>query len=544
MKRNSVRKKSICILLAAVLLLLSGCAGQKSEAEQNAKADTAETIYQTLADSVRKTETVYVLTDAHGNPTSVTVSDWLHTDTPETYIQDKSDLTDIENVKGDFQPVFKNGYVFWNMPTTDLYYKGTSDKPLPVSFSVQYFLNDEEIAPEALAGKSGKVKLQIKVTNNYCETKNIGGEEVTLYNPVAAVGGMILPESQFSGIEVENGMTVGDGAKEFVLFAGLPGMNESLGIDKLDLGEGESITFADTFTVTATVSDFSLGNLYFAVLPVSVLGNIEMPKSVDELKTTLNQLKDLEHAMQTLDPKNVLGQLMQEPEKISELTGMVTDAMQVYRSNEKLIAVLSKYMTEENVKALQNISGAQTGNASLGEMVRLLSDPEVQQFLRLMPAASGDLVKLMPMLQGLSEDLRDPEIQKELENLPKTAEQIADLQNGLEENRALITALATLADAEKMQKLTDILHASNGADFTAKLTEYGVLAENADGLLTRMAETLSFGNRFTIYSDAAEGAQTSVMFVYKTPPIRKTAEVAEQPAEVKESWFRRVFGKH
>ena len=321
-------------------------------------------------------------------------------------------------------------------------------------------------------------------------------------------------------------------------------MNESLGIDKLDLGEGESITFADTFTVTATVSDFSLGNLYFAVLPVSVLGNIEMPKSVDELKTTLNQLKDLEHAMQTLDPKNVLGQLMQEPEKISELTGMVTDAMQVYRSNEKLIAVLSKYMTEENVKALQNISGAQTGNASLGEMVRLLSDPEVQQFLRLMPAASGDLVKLMPMLQGLSEDLRDPEIQKELENLPKTAEQIADLQNGLEENRALITALATLADAEKMQKLTDILHASNGADFTAKLTEYGVLAEDADGLLTRMAETLSFGNRFTIYSDAAEGAQTSVMFVYKTPPIRKTAEVAEQPAEVQESWFRRVFGKH
>ena len=107
-----------------------------------------------------------------------------------------------------------------------------------------------------------------------------------------------------------------------------------------------------------------------------------------------------------------------------------------------------------------------------------------------------------------------------------------------------ITALATLADAEKMQKLTDILHASNGADFTAKLTEYGVLAEDADGLLTRMAETLSFGNRFTIYSDAAEGAQTSVMFVYKTPPIRKTAEVAEQPAEVQESWFRRVFGKH
>lgn len=542
MNRNSVWKKSICILLAIALLLLSGCAAGNSESAQDEKADTAQTAYQTPAASVRKTETVYVLTDAHGNPTQTTVSDWLHTDTPETYIQDKSDLTDIENVKSDSQPVPKDGYLLWNMPTTDLYYKGTSDKPLPVSFSVQYFLNDEEIAPEDLAGKSGKVKLQITATNHYAETKTVGGEEVKLYNPVAVVGGMILPEANFGGIEVENGMAVGDGAKEFVLFAGLPGMNESLGIDKLDLGEGESITFADTFTVTATVSDFSLGNLYFAVLPVSSLGSIEMPKSVDELKKTLNQLKELERAMQTLDPQNVLGQLMQEPEKISELTGMVTEAMQVYKSNEKLLSVLSKYMTEENVKALQNISGANTGGASLGELVRLLSDPEVQQFLRLMPAASGDLVKLVPMLQGLSEDLRDPEIQKELENLPQTVEQINGLQNGLEENRALINALATLADADKMQKLTSILNASDGADFAAKLTEYGVLAEDADGLLTRMAETLSFGNQFKIYSDAADGTQTSVMFVYKTSPIRKSVEASEQPTEVQESWFKRVFG--
>lgn len=542
MNRNSVWKKSICILLAIALLLLSGCAAGNSESAQDAKADTAQTAYQTPAASVRKTETVYVLTDAHGNPTQTTVSDWLHTDTPETYIQDKSDLTDIENVKSDSQPVPKDGYLLWNMPTTDLYYKGTSDKPLPVSFSVQYFLNDEEIAPEDLAGKSGKVKLQITATNHYAETKTVGGEEVKLYNPVAVVGGMILPEANFGGIEVENGMAVGDGAKEFVLFAGLPGMNESLGIDKLDLGEGESITFADTFTVTATVSDFSLGNLYFAVLPVSSLGSIEMPKSVDELKKTLNQLKELERAMQTLDPQNVLGQLMQEPEKISELTGMVTEAMQVYKSNEKLLSVLSKYMTEETVKALQNISGANTGGASLGELVRLLSDPEVQQFLRLMPAASGDLVKLVPMLQGLSEDLRDPEIQKELENLPQTVEQINELQNGLEENRALINALATLADADKMQKLTSILNASDGADFAAKLTEYGVLAEDADGLLTRMAETLSFGNQFKIYSDAADGTQTSVMFVYKTSPIRKSVEASEQPTEVQESWFKRVFG--
>ncbi len=542
MNKKPIWKKGICILLAAALLLLSGCTAKPSENGGSEESDTPETIYQTLAASVRKTETVYVMTDCYGNPTLTTVSDWLHTDTPETYIKDKSDLTSIENVKGDFEPVFKNGHVFWNMPTTDLYYKGTSDKPLPVTFSVKYFLNDTEIAPETLVGQTGKIKIQVQMTNNYYTTKTIDGEEVKLYNPVVAVGGMILPESQFQSIEAENGLVVGDGAKEFVLMAGLPGMNESLGISKIDFGGDESITFTDTFTVTAQASDFSLGNLYFAVLPVSSLGNIEVPKSVDELKATLNQLKDLENAMKTLDPQNVLGTLMQEPGKVSELTGMITEAMTVYKSNEKLLSVLSKYMTEENVKALQNISDSESGGSSLGQMVRLLTDPEVQQFLKLMPSASGDLVRLVPMLQGLSEDLKDPEVQKELENLPQTVEQISSLQKGLEENKDLINALSTLADADKMKALSGLLSAADGADFVSKLEDYGVLADNADGLLSRMAETITFGNQFKIYSDAADGAETSVMFVYKTPSIKQTAVVEEETTVAEESWFKRVFG--
>ncbi len=542
MNQKQIWKKGLCILLAAALVLLSGCTAGKTDGSPANEDTSEETIYQTLATKVRKTETVYVTLDSSGDPTSTTVSDWLHTDTPETYIKDKSDLSDIQNVKGDFEPVFKNNHVFWNMPTTDLYYQGTSDKQLPVTFSIQYFLNNQEITPAELAGQTGKVQIQVQMTNNYSETRTVDGQQVQIYNPVVAVGGMILPESQFQHVEAENGIVMGDGSKEFVLLAGLPGMNESLGMDKIDLGDGERIRFSDTFTITADATDFSLGNLYFAVLPVSALGDIQMPKSVDELKTTLNQLKDLENAMKTLDPQNVLGTMIEQPEKLSELTGMINDAVSLYKSNEKLLTVLSEYMTEENVKALQNIAGTASGSTDLSKMVQLLADPEVQQFLKLMPSVSGDLVTLLPMLQGLSEDLKDPEVQKELENLPQTVDRLTALEDGLSENQEMINALTTLMDADKMQQLTDVLNSANTADFAAKLEEYGVLADNGDGLLSRTAETLNYGNSFKIFSDAAEGTETSVMFVYKTASVEKAETATEETTAAEESWFERVFG--
>ncbi len=542
MNQKQIWKKGLCILLAAALVLLSGCTAGKTDGSPANEDTSEETIYQTLATKVRKTETVYVTLDSSGDPTSTTVSDWLHTDTPETYIKDKSDLSDIQNVKGDFEPVFKNNHVFWNMPTTDLYYQGTSDKQLPVTFSIQYFLNNQEITPAELAGQTGKVQIQVQMTNNYSETRTVDGQQVQIYNPVVAVGGMILPESQFQHVEAENGIVMGDGSKEFVLLAGLPGMNESLGMDKIDFGDGESIRFSDTFTITADATDFSLGNLYFAVLPVSALGDIQMPKSVDELKTTLNQLKDLENAMKTLDPQNVLGTMIEQPEKLSELTGMINDAVSLYKSNEKLLTVLSEYMTEENVKALQNIAGTASGSTDLSKMVQLLADPEVQQFLKLMPSVSGDLVTLLPMLQGLSEDLKDPQVQKEWENLPQTVDRLTALEDGLSENQEMINALTTLMDADKMQQLTDVLNSANTADFAAKLEEYGVLADNGDGLLSRTAETLNYGNSFKIFSDAAEGTETSVMFVYKTASVEKAETATEETTAAEESWFERIFG--
>lgn len=546
MRKLPILQKSLAVCLALVVLLFGGCAAKQTDDSGDAAKDaqTEAVRYQTRATNVRKTETVYVQLDATGAPTKTTVSDWLHTDTAETYIQDKSDLQDIVNVKGDSAPTVQNDALIWNMPTTDLYYQGTCDKTLPVSFQIQYFLNGEAVAAEDLAGKSGQVQIQVKMINNFSEERTINGEKVRVYNPVIALGGMILPESQFQSVTLDNGEVIGDGSKEIVLMVGMPGMNETLGMDSLDLDD-TTLRFEDTFTVTMQATDFTLGNLYFAVLPLSTLGSIQMPKSVEELKNTLNQIKQLETVMKTIDPQNIISTLMGDPEKLASLTSMLSEAVSLYQDNQALLTVLSKYMTEENVQAIQNLAGTDSGSSStsLVSMLKLLADPEVQQFLKLLPTASGDLVKLLPALQGLSKELQDPEVQKQLDALPKTIEQLTALQQDLEKNQDTINALTTLMSAQNMAKLSDIMDSADTASFADKLEQYGVLADNADGLLSRTAEMLSYGNNFKIYSEASADTETSVMYIYKTPSVQKAAVTETQPAQEEKSWFEELFGK-
>ena len=99
------------------------------------------------ADSQEKEETVYVKADAEGNTQTVIVSDWLKNKKKSAEIKDATDLNDIENVKGDetFQKGGKHS-ITWDANGNDIYYQGKTDKELPVSMQVTYYLDGKEIS--------------------------------------------------------------------------------------------------------------------------------------------------------------------------------------------------------------------------------------------------------------------------------------------------------------------------------------------------------------------------------------------------------------
>ena len=98
---------------------------------------------------------------------------------------------------------------------------------------ISYTLDGKSISPEDLAGKSGRVTIRFDYTNNETRTVKIDGKEHKIKVPFGMVSGVILPNENFSNIQVTNGKVISDGQNNIVVGAAFPSLRESLDIDAL-----------------------------------------------------------------------------------------------------------------------------------------------------------------------------------------------------------------------------------------------------------------------------------------------------------------------
>ena len=123
----------------------------KKEKVENTGNDTAKTDSAARTDNgenAYKDETVYVLCNSDASVKNVVVSDWLKNAPALSSISDISDLTDIVNVKGDETCVQNANSVNWEANGNDIYYKGNSDKQLPVDVTIEYTLDGKKVKPD------------------------------------------------------------------------------------------------------------------------------------------------------------------------------------------------------------------------------------------------------------------------------------------------------------------------------------------------------------------------------------------------------------
>lgn len=462
--RKQIWIKTVSGLLAGALLCTSFAGCQKKAVTENqvlnqelGSAQYEQQEYSTIAEHAKKEETVYVNTKSDGTVYNVLVTDWLHTDTPQVRVQDISNLRDIQNVKSLTTPVVKDGALYWDMDTTDLYYSGTTETQPPVTFAIRYFLNGEEKSAEEIAGQKGEVTIEITVSNSLRKKVNIAGKNYEITCPMLVAGGTILSEDTFSNIAIDNGTVMSDGAKQIVFFTGVPGIDESLGLSDLDLSLLDKSIYANTYTITAHTECFALGNLMFAVLPfssVGALGNGGAVESIESVKDVLTDVEKIQAALNGLDMQKTIDLLYGDSNKLEEIMGVVTEATQLYSENEKMLKVLGGYMTEENTAKLNKLI-TDLNNTDLEAVSETLSDPQMRMLLKLLPklseslsgmaALADDLNDVMPIYQSLAKDMEDPEIQKSIDNLPQTLTQLQHIVSVLENNKELLENLGTLA---------------------------------------------------------------------------------------------------
>lgn len=539
-------KRIIALLLAAMMLLCTACSGKGDDTTttNDGQDEYIQPSYDTAAGSVTKTETVYVNLKANGDVSKVSVSDWLHTDKNEVYVDDMSDLENITNVKSKVTPVTDGEKLRWNMPDTDLYYSGTTDRELPISVQLKYYLDGKEIKPEDLAGKSGKVKIDIKMINNASKDGFVNGKKHKVYLPMLVVGGMVLPEGTFSGVTVKNGQSIGDGSKEIVVFTGMPGFSESLGFSEKDLGDLGGLVIGSEASVTATVENFSLGNLYFAALPIASLNlDIAAPETVDDLKSTLAALKTFQNALNKIDPDKLLYSMITDKDKVTTLMNTLTKTIEVYKKNQNLVKMLGKYATPENAEAIKTLLES-LNDPDVQNALKILADPTVQKLFNKLPGIMEGFEAVSPLLNEMQADLAKPEVKAELDNLPETMKTLSEMSDTLNANSKEINAIVALLSDDGTDMVNTLLESIDLDDFKGLGDKYGDLVSDGDVLVALVQEWLNYGKDYGLFTKSAEGMKTSLSFILTTESISAPVETnTDTETTEAQPWYKKIFSK-
>lgn len=432
---------------------------------------------------VYKEETVYVNADATGNSDEVTVSDWLkNSGSVSGNLTDESILKEIKNVKGDETFTENGDQLTWNTAGEDIYYQGTTDKELPVSVKLTYFLDGKEVKPDELKGKSGHLKIQVQYTNNEKKTVTVDGKEEEVYTPFVMMTGMILPNETFSNVTIDNGKVISDGSRNIVVGFGIPGLKDSLDLDEETTKEAEDkgVTIPENFEMEADVTDFTMSST-FTVALTDLLDDMDMDMDniidVDSLKDSLNELEDA--ALELVSGSGTL----------ADGASTLADGVSSYTAGaDELNAGIQKYLGsngELNGSVTEYVNG-------VGKVVKGVKD-----------YTSGTNALANGVISYVAGE----------QKIAAGAAQLSQLSKGLEQVQTAVDTLSKAADG-KGEATDDLVIAANQLAAGTKQLQAVLGSEEVTALLTQVNGMVTTGNELI---SATESLSASLQTGIATP---------------------------
>ena len=459
-----------------------------------------------------KSETVYSNLDSNGKAYKTIVSTQLTNEDKSDEITDISNLLNIENTNGDETFKKEGNQIVWDSNGNNIYYKGESDKQLPVECKITYELNGEEISAEELKGKSGNVKIKINYTNNEKHIVSINGKQVTMYTPFIIVAGTKIDNAKNKNIQITNGKIVDNGESTLAVGIAMPGMQENIGISK------SKIDIPEEIEISMETEDFEMGNI---IAVVAVKGIDEDLTS--DLNSMYSQINELANAS-----NEILAGANQLKEGTSELVSGVDqlkDGTGAAYAGSKQI----KDEVEESTKNLRNDNTPAIDSKTL-EAIKAqamqsatLSDEQKAGIAAQAKAAAtlSDEQKAGIAAQAKAAATLSDEQKAGIAAQAKAAAKLTDAQ------KAEIAAQAKLTDEQKA-KIT--AQAKAGAEFTE--TQKTAIIEQAQKNYT---ETLTEAEKKLILTvaqnTAYQTATTTALAVAESTAEATALKVAQSVAE-------------
>ena len=362
------------ILFALCMVFCLGGAGFYIKNKESEPADSkAQPVYEILNENTEssssetekiydetgpdKSETVRIKADRYGNKKEVTVETTLKALKEGDTIEDFTTLTDIKNKEGDEEYTLSDdGTIIWQNKGDDIKYRGKTDKELPITVKVTYYLEGKQVTAEEIAGKAGNVKIRFDYQNNTAAYFTEDGVKTKATVPFAAISAVFLDGEKFANVDVENGKAVKADGSVVAMGYALPGLSRELNLKgyeptkEIDLPEYVEISaYTTDFQIEYTATVFTNG--LFEDVKNSDL------KDIDDLRT------DLDDMQEGVDKMSDAGG------KLSDGFGEFKKYLKEYTDN---VDLLSKWSASV-VDALSASRGLEAGLTDLSDSVTVLN---------------------------------------------------------------------------------------------------------------------------------------------------------------------------
>ena len=370
--------------------------GKKNGDSQSEKKDS---------DKTDKTETVYAKADASGKVYDVSVEAVLKNNT-ESGISDYSTLSDIKNTEGDEEFTEKGSNVIvWENHGEDIHYKGNSTDSLPVDVKITYYLNDKQVMADELKGQSGKIRIRFDYSNKSSQKVEVKGKAVEVSTPFVVCSAMFLPSDNFSNIEVTNGKTVEMDDQNIVIGYAMPGLADSLQLDKYEATE--DIDIPEYVELTADVTDFSL-DFTASIISNGMFGDMDTEdlKDVDDL---IDAMDDLSEASDKLVDGSA--ELSDGADELGDYFGQYLTGVSALDEGTSGLMKGLKTVNEQKGALLEGTKGLQKGLETLNQSLAAVNldgqSVDMQPMSAAAAALGQDTAKLKEALTAMQSTLND-----------------------------------------------------------------------------------------------------------------------------------------
>ena len=349
----------ICVSL--LLVTVSACKQEANDEEElvgvNEQYTSEDSTYTYKISDLEtdKVESVFAKADPCGKVEKTEVEVTLKAK-EEKELKDVNKLDNIINTSGDENYKIKDDQIVFENHGSDITYKGTTNKELPVSVNITYYLDNQEISPSELAHKSGHVKMVFNYENNSSLNNNV-------QVPFICLTMLMLDEDKFSNITLENGKLINLSGNKIVTLYGEPGLKESLKLYTVDTFDDIELT--DSAMVEADVEDFTLD--YTSTIVSNGIFKEMDNEDINDISDAINDLSKLNDKIDeikdaTTKLKDEGNELVDGVSKLKDSADQLDDAAGAFNTNISQIGTLTSAL---NTLAT-SISGVVTNESLIG----------------------------------------------------------------------------------------------------------------------------------------------------------------------------------